>query len=135
MSRSLRKQQPPAATGGHEWAGQEATEHAQTTTPVVIRTEPSQLSLLGRPAPQFDGATVQAEDVPRLSGQLATIAELVSDRRWWTLRDLAERAACSEASASARLRDLRKPRFGSHTIERRRRDGGLFEYRLGAEAP
>jgi hypothetical protein len=35
--------------------------------------------------------------------------------------------------ASARLRDFRKPRFGSHVIARRRRgDGaaGVFEYRL-----
>ena len=38
-----------------------------------------------------------------------------------------------EASASAQLRHLRKPRFGSHTVEKRNRGArefGLWEYRL-----
>ena len=36
-----------------------------------------------------------------------------------------------EASISAQLRHLKKPRFGSYQLQKRRRDGaGLWEYRL-----
>jgi len=38
----------------------------------------------------------------------------------------------SDSSITARLRDLRKPRYGGHMIEKRRREGSkAFEYRLG----
>ena len=38
-----------------------------------------------------------------------------------------------EASISAQLRHLRKPRFGSYLVEKRRRGkGGLWEYRVSA---
>jgi hypothetical protein len=37
----------------------------------------------------------------------------------------------SEAGISARIRDLRKPKYGSHTIERRATaQKGVFAYRL-----
>jgi hypothetical protein len=37
----------------------------------------------------------------------------------------------SDSSCTARIRDLRKPQYGSHTIEKRRREGSnAFEYRL-----
>ena len=47
-------------------------------------------------------------------------------RKFW----LSPMVGGSEAGISARLRDLRKPRFGGYTVERRRVDGGLFEYRI-----
>lgn len=49
---------------------------------------------------------------------------------WWSLRELHNLAGGSEAGISARLRDLRKPRFGGYQVERRRVEGGLFEYRI-----
>ena len=37
----------------------------------------------------------------------------------------------SDSSCTARLRDLRKPQYGAHNIEKRRREGSTaFEYRL-----
>jgi len=45
---------------------------------------------------------------------------------------LAHWAGGSEASVSARLRDLRKAKFGAHTIERQRVSAGLFRYRMVA---
>ena len=79
----------------------------------------------------FDGRTYEpAKDESRLTGHLQKVLALMSDGRWRTLDDIAGRVGCSEASASARLRDLRKPRFGSHTVERQRIEGGLFVYRL-----
>ena len=82
----------------------------------------------------FDGATlVPALDRERLMGQLAHVLALMSDGKWRTLREIADapNKAYSDAGVSARLRDLRKPRFGGYTVERRRvSDSGLFEYRV-----
>lgn len=86
-----------------------------------------------RAAPmRFDGETYEPEkDRDRLTGQLERVARVMGSGRWMTLRALSEAAAAPEASVSARLRDMRKPRFGGHTVERRRVDGGgEWEYRL-----
>lgn len=91
----------------------------------------------------FDGATVQPEhDTARLTTQLeATRKAMDYGGGWWTLAALAAEVQrmtgrnATEASISARLRDLRKPRNGGHQVERRRRgdpEAGLWEYRLGA---
>jgi len=55
---------------------------------------------------------------------------------WRTLEEVAFKTGVPEASVSARLRDLRRPEYGAHAVERRRRGDpkrGLHEYRvLGA---
>jgi hypothetical protein len=83
---------------------------------------------------KFDGGTYRPEaDLPRLRGQVLRVFDLMKDGRWRTLEEIAAPAAASEASVSARLRDLRKPRFGGHEVQRRprgAREAGLFEYRL-----
>lgn len=80
---------------------------------------------------RFDGVTYEPDqDEARLASQLRRVFGVMSDSRWHTLAELAERTGGSEAGVSARLRDLRKPRFGHWTVERERVDGGLFMYRL-----
>jgi hypothetical protein len=91
--------------------------------------------VLPEPQRRFDGHTYSPEhDCERLTGQLLAVWEAMQDGDWHTLEGIARAAKCSEASASARLRDLRKPRWGSHTVERRRCEAtgcsGLFFYRL-----
>ena len=84
----------------------------------------------------FDGPTFEpAIDGPRLGRQLEAVRKLLLGGGWWTLAEIAARLRYPEASISARLRDLRKPRFGRHVIERRRVSGGLFEYKLQRPAP
>jgi hypothetical protein len=89
----------------------------------------------------FDGATYSPVfDYERLAGQNRKVYDLMVDGKWRTLneietgiRDLDPQARISQASASARLRDLRKERFGGHTVNRRprgERSAGLFEYQL-----
>lgn len=80
----------------------------------------------------FDGETYDADkDRVRLTGLLGKVTQLMADGEWRTLhRITAAIGASSEASVSARLRDLRKPRFGGHTVERRRVIDGLWEYRV-----
>ena len=62
--------------------------------------------------------------------------------RWRTLREIAAALNYPEASVSAQLRHLRKPKFGSYDVEKRRRvpargvglfdsmSSRLWEYRL-----
>ena len=71
-------------------------------------------------------------DHGRIAKQLAAVRDAMSDGRWHTLFALSRITGASEASCSARLRDLRKPRYGSRTVERRTvmGGGGIFEYRL-----
>src|SRR5689334_4744858 len=89
---------------------------------------------LGTP-PQFGGEVDPILDTPRLTKHLAKVKEIMSDGKWITLRELADRVGCSETSASARLRDLRKPFCGSQTVEKRRvGDGGHYEYRVKENA-
>jgi hypothetical protein len=84
---------------------------------------------------EFDdpARVLHPEDHTRLSGQLATVFEFLSDHRWHSLKEIAAAASCSEPSASARVRDLRKSKFGGHRIDRKRVGGGSFLYRLNPE--
>lgn len=54
----------------------------------------------------------------------------MSDGRWRSLARISGIARAPQASVSARLRDLRKPRFGGFTIDHRHIEDGLYEYRL-----
>lgn len=79
----------------------------------------------------FDGETFSfTEDSKRLSKQLDWVYSVMRSGRWYTLSRLAEVVHGSECSISARLRDLRKKRFGSHIIHTRHVAGGLWEYSL-----
>lgn len=78
-----------------------------------------------------DGETFDpGTDTVRLNAQMRRVADVMGDSRWRTLAELAEQTGDPEASVSARLRDFRKPRFGGFVVLRRRRQGGLWEYRL-----
>lgn len=85
-----------------------------------------------RPSPPiFDGATFDPEkDTIRLSGQLAEVYNLMRDGRYRTLAEIRNVVSGSEAGISARLRDLRKRKWGGFTVNRRRRTEGTFEYQL-----
>lgn len=83
------------------------------------------------PIPKFDGDTYDAgQDGARLTKQLERVRTLMSDGQWRTLAQIAAAVNGSEAGVSARLRDLRKRRFGSLQVERKRADRGLWMYRV-----
>ena len=85
----------------------------------------------GRTEYRFDGETVEPErDCPRLSRQLDLVRELMLDGAWRSLATIALEVGGSEAGVSARLRDLRKPRFGEWTVQREYQDNGLWLYRV-----
>lgn len=86
--------------------------------------------------PSRDGQTYDHDrDGARLHKQHNRVFACMRDGAWRTLRQIAEATRDPEASISARLRDLRKERFGAHGVERRHVRDGLFEYRLIVNRP
>lgn len=77
---------------------------------------------------------VKEPDIKTLNG---IVLDLLRRGNWFmpheliSLINLYHSVFISDSSCTARLRDLRKPQFGSHTIEKRIRDGSrAYEYRL-----
>tara|TARA_R100000808_G_C2153807_1_gene164358 strand:- start:5092 stop:5403 length:312 start_codon:yes stop_codon:yes gene_type:complete len=99
-------------------------------TPDLFETHPV-------PVAAFDGADYEAKfDAERLTGQLRKIYDLMKDGNWRSLDEISMRTAAPHASASAQLRNLRKLKFGGHTVDRTRagdRERGFYKYRLVLE--
>lgn len=87
---------------------------------------------------RFDGPDYREQlDAARLAGQHERIRDLMLDGVWRTLGEIGDALGYPEASVSAQLRHLRKPRFGAYIVEKRRRGeegAGLFEYRVEARS-
>lgn len=92
----------------------------------------------------FDGDTIAADlDNPRLHTQLGQVYKVLvtaNEDDWFTLSFLGKMVHGSESGISARIRDLRKPHWGSHEIISRRRNvggvlGGVWEYRMVTRKP
>lgn len=87
----------------------------------------------------FDGDTyVEDLDQDRLSSQLERVFEYMSNVIGHaTLFEIIKTTGGTTASVSARLRDFRKPKFGGHIVNRRRRgsgNNGIWEYQLTINA-
>lgn len=84
--------------------------------------------------PEFNGPEYEPGlDKERLTNQLDRIKDLMLDGAWRTLSEIESETGDPAASISAQLRHLRKKRFGSHIVDKRRRgrrEDGLFEYRV-----
>lgn len=84
----------------------------------------------------FDGGTYDAlRDGDRLSRQYDVVYDLMRDGRPRTLAEIAALTGCPEASVSARLRDMRKPRFGGHDVVRAYKLDGVWSYRVVLAEP
>ena len=80
---------------------------------------------------EFAGTTYDpARDGDRLKRLLDRVYDYMRDGRWRTLEEISYACDGSEASVSARLRDLRKPKHGSHDIVSKYISRGLWEYRM-----
>jgi hypothetical protein len=79
----------------------------------------------------FDGSTFEPRrDGKRLNAQLTAVYSIIKDGQWRTLSQIAEQAGAPEPSVSARLRDLKKQKFGSYQIEKQYLGSGLWQYRM-----
>lgn len=82
---------------------------------------------------KFDGHADDegAAKDPRLQTQLERVFEhMTGEFRWHTLENVARALNIPQSSVSARLRDLRKPRFGGFLVERQLVQDGLYLYRV-----
>jgi len=83
--------------------------------------------------PDHDGATYDPEqDHVRLNAQTLRVWTVLQSGQWLTLAEIRQATGDPEASISARLRDLRKAKFGAHVVERQRVESerGLYMYRV-----
>jgi len=86
----------------------------------------------------FDGSDYKPVlDDDRLNDQYHRIFNLMSDGKWRTLQEISFTTGDPQASVSAQLRHMRKPRFGAHIVRKQRVQGretqGLFEYQLSVK--
>ncbi len=82
--------------------------------------------------PRFSGETYDHErDHKRLTAQYWSVFSLMADGQWRTLDEISRRlGGAPTPSISARLRDMRKKRFGEHLVERKYIQRGLYSYRV-----
>ena len=79
----------------------------------------------------FDGKSYDAgQDGQRLQTLQDRVYAILVRGGWWTLPELSNATGGSQTGVAARVRDLRKPRWGGHQIERQRVAGGLWQYRM-----
>ena len=79
----------------------------------------------------FDGPTYnEPRDKTRLKRQLDSVRSCLLSGGWWTLAQLSGKAHGSTQSVSARVRDLKKLKFGAYTIDKRHVGDGVWEYRM-----
>lgn len=78
----------------------------------------------------FGPAYDEQLDGTRIKDQMGRIQAWMQRGEWYSLAEIARATGDGEASVSAQLRHLRKPRFGGFTVEKRRRTTGTWEYRL-----
>lgn len=94
----------------------------------------TQEDLFGPEPAMFNGPVYEpAHDQARLTGQILRVFNLMEDGAWRTLPEIEAATGDPQASISAQLRHLRKPRFGAHVVEKRPRgdrSSGLWEYQL-----
>jgi hypothetical protein len=76
---------------------------------------------------------VPERDDERLTGQILRVRNAMLSGDWKSLGQLESETGDPQASISAQLRHLRKPRFGSHVVEKRYCGNGVFEYRMTTE--
>lgn len=96
-----------------------------------------QLALAYHKPAYFDGETYDYNlDLDRLETQLGRVFAVMRDGQWRSLPEIRTEISRrfggtdSESGISARLRDFRKARFGRLVVERKRRSGGVFQYRI-----
>lgn len=80
----------------------------------------------------YGAAFDEALDGERIRKQRDRVRDwMLGHGEWRTLAEIREALRFADSSISAQLRHLRKPRFGSYRVEKRRRDGsGTWEYRV-----
>ena len=86
-------------------------------------------AILGGPTVEI-GRTQPRCDMGYFRAQLQRVKYLMIDEQWRTLQQISEATGDPEASVSARLRDLRKEKHGSYTVNLRQLANNKYEYQV-----
>lgn len=86
----------------------------------------------------MEQATLSFETVePSAITLVAYVKAVLSDGKWYMPHEIiaeikrSKGILISDSSCTARLRDLRKAQYGSHSVEKQRRQGSTaYEYKL-----
>ena len=85
----------------------------------------------------FDGDTYDEQrDGTPLASQLDAVRDAMLNGQWWSYKQLREhlqrhhQIKATDTSLSARIRDLRKIRFGGYSVQSRRKTHREWEYRI-----
>lgn len=79
-------------------------------------------------------------DGARLWSQFQAVKTAMGNNQWWTIDQLETELMhkygirATPTGISARIRDLRKEKFGGYRVDNRNVSGGLWEYRLVEQA-
>jgi hypothetical protein len=66
----------------------------------------------------------------RQSNRDRILYEIMKAGEWFTLEQINSLSGYPTASASAGIRDFRKPMYGSNTVEKNYLGNGVYQYRL-----
>jgi len=77
------------------------------------------------PPVEWDEAAKSKAEIQRLR-----VLKVMQDGEWHTLAEISQATGDPEASVSARLRDMRKPKFGGRYVAREQMDNGLYRYKV-----
>ena len=78
----------------------------------------------------FNGSNYKhSRDTSRLTSQIKRVFACMADGKWRSLREIEQVTGDPQASISAQLRHLRKPRFGSHRVEKDYLEDGFYRYK------
>lgn len=82
-----------------------------------------------KPFVQVPSEPVQVFHLDNLT-QVQRVLTVMKNGDWLTLEEISVITGDTTPSISARLRDLRKPKFGAYIVERRKVHESLYEYRV-----
>jgi hypothetical protein len=83
---------------------------------------------------QAESTESETQTGARENAQLEAVWQAMRDGAWRSVEEIAALVECPPASASARLRDLRKPQYGGWTVERAYVGSRLWRYRIRDKA-
>jgi hypothetical protein len=124
----VERESKPAHWDWSQKLGLVSGEHVEVTSYKAVPYDAD----LPESMPLFDGETFDLEfDYERLGAQMQAVYDVMEDGRWHFLAEMSEIVGAPEGSISARLRDLRKSKFGGFVVERKRMGTtGHYAYRL-----
>ena len=66
----------------------------------------------------------------KIPGKMALLAAEMQKGGWWTIKDVARLLRCADTAASARIRQLRHPKYGGFILARKLVGPNVFAWKI-----